>query len=621
MKKLNRIIKVTSNVSLITITQLKRFECLKNLYELIKLQTYKNITEWVLVEGSKTIIDAEVNSKNIQELIKLHEETKANSPIIANMKIIYKEYTGKTLSELRNLGNTTCSGNIIVCMDDDDYYPPDRVSHAVESLEKSKCLIAGCSDIYLYEYFMGKLYKFKGFHTNHSTNNCMAFKKEYLINHKHQDGLHMGEEKSFTNNFTSPMVQLNSKKCIIVSSHDGNTFNKRELCVGGSLELNPTLSEINDHPITNYIPPAIFERMKNLFYKQEKSPYDIVYFAGGFSTQWDPKDKTLGGSEQAIVNLCENWSKMGKKVAVYGNILSSKLDNLTFNGVEYKSWKTLEFNHIFNILILWRNYGVYCCLPYEIHANKIYWDIHDNFSPQDKTFDLYSKYKNKITKVMLKSNYHKNEFENYFKVKLKESEYAIIPNGIKVKKFSENWDSVKRNPYRFCYVSYYTRGLEHILKGIWPVIKFLEPRAELHLYYGLDMITDNNAVNYYKQLIGMSKGVIDHGRQGIDFVVREKYLSTFQLYITNTNSEIDCISIRESLVAGCIPLISNYGVFKEREGVHFDLVEEPNVLNRIGQEIIKLMNDESKLEILRNTLKKSNTILDWSDIADKILNI
>jgi hypothetical protein len=90
-------------------------------------------------------------------------------------------------------------------------------------------MIAGCSDIYMYEYFMGKLYKFKGFHERHSTNNCMAFKKQYLRNHKHQDGLDMAEEKSFTNDFMEPMVQLNSKKCIIVSSHNYNTFNKREL--------------------------------------------------------------------------------------------------------------------------------------------------------------------------------------------------------------------------------------------------------------------------------------------------------------------------------------------------------------------------------------------------------
>ncbi len=604
-KKTTRIVKKKTNVSIITISQLKRFECLQNLYELIKLQTYKNIIEWVIVEGSKTEDDAKKNSENISNLIKNHT---------GEMKIVYVEYTGKKLSDLRNIGNNKCIGDIIVCMDDDDYYPPDRVSHAVESLEKSSCLIAGCSDIYLYEYFMGKLYKFKGFHERHSTNNCMAYKKEYLKNHKHDDGLDMAEEKSFTNNFTEPMIQLNSKKCIIVSSHDYNTFNKRELCVGGTIGVNPSLYEVSDHPITSYIPSDIFKRMKNLFYKEEKSPYDIVYMTGCMCNKWDPKDKSLGGSEQAVVNLCEKWVKHGKKVVVYGEILSGNKDYIIYNGVEYKNWKLFEFNHKFNVVIMWRTYGLFSCLPYEIKSEKLYWDIHDNFNDHDHTKSIYLKYKNKVSKIMFKSNYHKDEFENFMKIKLNENQYYIIPNGIKVDEFSINWDNVSRNPYRFCYVSYYTRGLDHILKGIWPVIKALEPKAELHLYYGLNMFNDQNLIDYYKQLIGSSFGVIDHGRQNTEIIIREKYMSSFQLYITNTNSEIDCISIRESLVTGCIPLISNFGVFKEREGIHFELVDDNNILNNIGVEIVKLMK-ENKLDILRNVFKKSQTILSWDDIA------
>lgn len=125
-------------------------------------------------------------------MIECHRNNPEN---LVKMEIIYLEYSGKKLSDLRNLGNTTCKGDIIVCMDDDDYYPPERVSSAVESLKNSSALLAGCSDIYLYEYFMGKLYKFKGFHAKHSTNNCMAFKREYLRNHAHQTGLDMAEEK------------------------------------------------------------------------------------------------------------------------------------------------------------------------------------------------------------------------------------------------------------------------------------------------------------------------------------------------------------------------------------------------------------------------------------------
>jgi hypothetical protein len=610
--KKSKIIKKKLSASLITVSQLIRSECLKNLYELIKLQIYDNIIEWVIVEGSKNKEDAEINKKHIYELIKNNE--------IKNMTIVYIEYTGKCLSDLRNLGNNKCNGDIIVCMDDDDYYPPERVSHAVESLEKSSALIAGCTDIYMYEFFMGKLYKFKGFHEKHTTNNCMAFKREYLRNHQHEPNLIMSEEKSFTNNFIEPMVQLISKKCIIVSSHDYNTFNKRQHCIGGTTGINPTLFEVNDHPITSYIPEHIFKRMKSLFVKEDISPYDIVYYLGAFSKAWDPKDKSLGGSEQAVVHLCESWGRKGLKVAVYADIMSGKKDELIHNNVEYKKWNTLEFNHKFKKIILWRLNGFFSGIPFDLKADNIYWDLHDNFAEQNYIVDLYKKYGNKITKVLLKSNYHLEEFQKYFNTKLKTDQYAIISNGIIIDKFSNNWDKCKRNPYRFCYVSYYTRGLLHIIPHIWALIKKIEPRAELHLYYGMDMFDDN--VKKELKKITCFPGVIDHGRQSIEMIVREKYLSSFQLYITNTIAEIDCISIRESLITGCIPLISNFGVFSEREGIHFDLKEnDPENMKNIAINILNLLKNPDKLEILRDVFKKSVTIINWDTVAEKIINL
>ena len=215
-----------SSVSIVTITQLSRHECLLNLYELIQLQIYQNIIEWVIVEGSKTEENATINKEYIHQLIKQSKELQINNKCI---NIIYCEYTGEKLSDLRNLGNNTCKGDIIICMDDDDYYPPERISDAVQRLNKSKKLIAGCSNCYMYEYSLQKLYKFKKFGPNHSTNNCMAYKREYLNTHRHESGLDKAEEKSFTNGFTEPMIQLNAKKCIIVSSHNHNTFDKKQL--------------------------------------------------------------------------------------------------------------------------------------------------------------------------------------------------------------------------------------------------------------------------------------------------------------------------------------------------------------------------------------------------------
>ena len=251
------IIKNSKTVSILTITQFKRFACLKILYMMIQRQTYKNINEWVIIEGSQNKTDADKNKIKIREFI---NEIKPD----INFKINYIEYSGKKLGGLRNLGNSACIGDIIVCLDDDDYYPPERVQNAVETLTSSKYLISGVSDVYLYDFFMDRLFKFKGFMEYHSTNNCMAYKKEYLLSHKHDPEIEVGEERSFTNEFTTPLVKLDSRKCIIAISHNFNTFNKRELCLGGVLKSLHTLTEIEE-PITNYIHEDIFYKMKELY--------------------------------------------------------------------------------------------------------------------------------------------------------------------------------------------------------------------------------------------------------------------------------------------------------------------------------------------------------------------
>jgi glycosyltransferase involved in cell wall biosynthesis len=210
------------SVSLLTITQLSRNKCILNLCDFIKDQTYKNIIEWVIVEGSPLETDAELNKDFIMN--------KLSS--LSNIPIKYIDYQlNSKLSDLRNIGNMSCNGDIIVCLDDDDYYFPERVEDAVIRLQNSSKQIAGCSNVYMYHYVLNKLYQFNSFGKNHSTNNCFAYKKEYLLRHSHKPGLIRGEEMSFTNDFTEPMIQLDPHKCIIVSSHNSNTFDKTVLCV------------------------------------------------------------------------------------------------------------------------------------------------------------------------------------------------------------------------------------------------------------------------------------------------------------------------------------------------------------------------------------------------------
>ena len=62
-------------------------------------------------------------------------------------QVKYYDYDTKmTLGKKRNLMHSKTSGDIIVYMDDDDYYPPNRISHAVEKL------LSGCTLFNMREY-------------------------------------------------------------------------------------------------------------------------------------------------------------------------------------------------------------------------------------------------------------------------------------------------------------------------------------------------------------------------------------------------------------------------------------------------------------------------------------
>ena len=82
----------------------------------------------------------------------------------------YYHYPKKmSLGKKRNLMHEKTSGEILVYMDDDDYYPPCRVSHAVETLQKNPdALCSGSSEIYIWYNGLNKMYQFGPYGPRHA---------------------------------------------------------------------------------------------------------------------------------------------------------------------------------------------------------------------------------------------------------------------------------------------------------------------------------------------------------------------------------------------------------------------------------------------------------------------
>jgi glycosyltransferase involved in cell wall biosynthesis len=132
----------------------------------------------------------------------------------------------KTLGFKRNFLAEQAKGQILIHFDDDDYYPPNRISHAVQALIKSDKLIAGSSQICIYNAFSNQISVSGPFGSNHATAGTFAYKREYLEKCSFDNEKLAQEEPGFTNGFAEPMIQLDPKSTILVMQHRFNTWDK-----------------------------------------------------------------------------------------------------------------------------------------------------------------------------------------------------------------------------------------------------------------------------------------------------------------------------------------------------------------------------------------------------------
>jgi glycosyltransferase involved in cell wall biosynthesis len=143
-----------------------------------------------------------------------------------------------TLGKKRNLMHDHSKGDILVYMDDDDYYPPERVAHAVEMLSRHKsAMCAGSSELHVWFGHINRMVQFGPYGKSHATAGTFAFRRKLLETSRYEEGASLAEEKYFLKNYTVPFVQLEPKKTILVFSHSHNTFDKKTLL--GNMENNP----------------------------------------------------------------------------------------------------------------------------------------------------------------------------------------------------------------------------------------------------------------------------------------------------------------------------------------------------------------------------------------------
>ena len=121
--------------------------------QMYKAQTYpKDRMEWIIIDdGTDKVGD-------------LFAEASKTIPNIKYISLNEKLLIGQK----RNMLNDNAKGDIMVAMDDDDYYPPERVAHIVTRFAAQPHIqLAGSSEMYLYFRTDGKIIKAGPYNPNH----------------------------------------------------------------------------------------------------------------------------------------------------------------------------------------------------------------------------------------------------------------------------------------------------------------------------------------------------------------------------------------------------------------------------------------------------------------------
>lgn len=165
-------------------------------------------------------------------------------------------------------------------------------------------------------------------------------------------------------------------------------------------QLNELRALIHSIPKQIVNEPVLVNLRQELMPPHQWVDNEIAIYCGPHFEQWSWKSasKGIGGSEEAVIHMSEELTKLGWKVTVYGD---PREDEGEHDGVMWAPYYHANWKDEFNILISWRQMGMF---DLDIHAKKTYLWNHDIQNPMTYTKERVDK----ITKVMFLSHWQRD---------------------------------------------------------------------------------------------------------------------------------------------------------------------------------------------------------------------
>ena len=196
-------------VSVITSTA-NRARFMQRLITMYTYQTYPHEDmEWIIMDDGEESVESFFKDLCLPNIRYIRSDTRQPMGTKLN-RLVYE-----------------ARGDILVVMDDDDYYPPERVASAVAAFARNPwCEVAGTSLVYMYSTATGEVYQAGPYHNKHALNCTLAWKRSYSQKQLFDPAEVCAVERRFLKGFTVPMIQLKPSETILHVIHSSNTFDK-----------------------------------------------------------------------------------------------------------------------------------------------------------------------------------------------------------------------------------------------------------------------------------------------------------------------------------------------------------------------------------------------------------
>lgn len=369
---------------------------------------------------------------------------------------------------------------------------------------------------------------------------------------------------------------------------------------------------LSDNPLISQL-----KQSDNPFKWPEKS---IAIMTGDTAIEsWGPWSlkEGIGGSEEAVIRLSRQLSKLGYKVVVYAK--PGPNTGLDEDGVMWRNYWDCNLDDEFDIFVAWRAPFIF---ERKIKARKSYLWLHDVMEAGEFTPNRIENF----TKCILLSKYHRSLFPM-----IPDEKVLMSGNGIDPEEFEAYDGKLERDPHKMIYASSHVRGLAYIYE-IWDDVKKAVPDATLDVFYGresYDAVHKGNPerMKWMDGMIEKAKsldGVTDHGKVSQERIVQESFKSGVWVYPCPF-PEIYCITAIKSQAAGAIPVSSNFAALDEtvQYGTKLPMKQVSEItvgdgnrefLDKFKKALIDMLKNPDQEKIRPEMMKWARTV-SWAEIA------